>query len=320
MGSFNIDDVTKFVPIRGTTNRRRVNKPSETSKNFNKIYRRESREDEQKQRTYEEVAKGKDNSAPIRKDLTAEELGEEKKSPAMVFDLHKSKKGKNDNGGDMASFKKYASNLRDESLSALNRYVSSKENLESLLGKSKESGFPGSTSQESESVQFAIEQPDLSYVNPLTQTGSQIGSSLTENVDKSAMRTNIQEIVDQIVDKLYTLKVQGRMDTTLTLKHPPLFEGAKITISEFDTAKGEFNIKFENLTQMAKELIDVRANQDALKLGLEQKGLTMHIVIATTYTEVKPIYAEGAARGARDDREGHPEEQHEKDQNQEGQQ
>ncbi|MEM1283496.1 MAG: hypothetical protein AAGG81_08070 [Chlamydiota bacterium] len=95
----------------------------------------------------------------------------------------------------------------------------------------------------------------------------------------------IEELVQQIVDEVNILKVDGRTETTLTLKHPPMFAGSQVTITEFDTAKKEFNIKFENLSQEAHELISMQSNLDRLQSGLQQKGYNVHIVTANTEIE-----------------------------------
>jgi len=111
----------------------------------------------------------------------------------------------------------------------------------------------------------------------------------------------IQEIVDQIVDKLYTLKLDGKSETVITLKHPPLLSGSNVVIKSFASARGEFNIAFENLTQAAKQLLDMQENQNSLRFALEQKGYVVHILTTTTLSETLTV-AEGEEL-ARDGRE-----------------
>lgn len=103
----------------------------------------------------------------------------------------------------------------------------------------------------------------------------------------------IEELMQQIVDEVNILKVDGRTETTLTLKHPPMFAGAQVTITEFDSAKKEFNIKFENLSQEAHELISMQSNLDRLQSGLQQKGYNVHIVTANTEIEQPEHVYEG---------------------------
>lgn len=97
----------------------------------------------------------------------------------------------------------------------------------------------------------------------------------------------IQQIVDQIVNKIYVVKEDGRSDTTIVLKNPPLFEGVKITLSSYESARGQYNITFENLTQMAKNVLDFQANRDALKIALDDVGVVVQMFTTTTATDTK---------------------------------
>lgn len=136
------------------------------------------------------------------------------------------------------------------------------------------------------STVFMHEQPDLTAVNPIA--GLQIAAlDTSKNVSPTPIRTNIvdmQDLVDQMVKQITILSSSGKTDTMITLKHPPLFEGANLTVTTFNSAKGQFNITFENLSQAAKQLIDMSENQTALKSSLEQKGYMVHILVATTTT------------------------------------
>lgn len=58
-------------------------------------------------------------------------------------------------------------------------------------------------------------------------------------------------------------------------------------MTAFDSAKGELNIAFENLSQRAKTFLDSNNHLDLLKLHLEQKGYITHIITTTTLTETK---------------------------------
>lgn len=173
------------------------------------------------------------------------------------------------------------------------------------------------------STQFAQEQPDRAAVNPgAASPSSPFELSATQSAEKPApIAPRIQEIVDKLVDKLYIATVEGKTDTTVVLKHPPLMRGASVVITEFDSAKGEFNIKFENLTQAAKELLDMRENQENLRLALDQKGYTVHIMVTTTERET-PLIAEAEQASQGDapkdkDEEEQPKEQKDEEEQQE---
>ena len=141
---------------------------------------------------------------------------------------------------------------------------------------------------------FSRETADLSAVNPAAAAipSAVSAASPTQKTQPAPIRAQqLQEIVDQIVSKLHTISSQGSTDTLVQLKHPPLFAGASVVIKSFESAKGEFNITFENLTQAAKQMLDMQENQNSLRFALEQKGFTVHILTATTLSEVTQFVA-----------------------------
>lgn len=142
-------------------------------------------------------------------------------------------------------------------------------------------------------TRFSTEQADLSYINPLAAVTSQPVDGVQTDVAKPVLSTtNIQDIINQLVAKVEELKNGGQTETTVTLRNPPMFAGANIVLSEFDSAKGQFNISFENLTQEAKNMLDLRSNQQSLMLALEQKGYTVQMITTTTLMEHRPVIAE----------------------------
>lgn len=140
-------------------------------------------------------------------------------------------------------------------------------------------------------TRFATEQTDLSYINPLAATTNQQPSvNLSISTEKAVIPvSHIQEIINQMIDKVNEIKQTGTTQTIITLKHPPTFEGATIIVTAFDHAKNEFNITIENLTQTGKHLMDQQANKDTLLLALEQKGYAVHILSTTTLAENRPV-------------------------------
>lgn len=122
----------------------------------------------------------------------------------------------------------------------------------------------------------------------MQNTAPQLTDVRNIKIEKPLPASNVQEIINQLVEKVTELKDNGRTDTTVTLKQPPLFAGTNIVVTAYDSARGQFNISFENLTQKAKELLDMRVNQDALLLSLEKKGYAVHILTATTIIENRP--------------------------------
>lgn len=174
-------------------------------------------------------------------------------------------------------------------------------------GKTTSNAFFSAPATESKkekfTTRFSTEQTDLSYVN-LMAVNPQPIAPVEGKVDKAVMPiANIQEIVDQLIDKLYTISQTGKTDTVVVLKHPPILADAQLIVTGFDDAKGQFNISFENLTQAAKNLLDMRVNQESLLNALEQKGYAVHILTITTLVENRPIPTDNAQNQQQQGRE-----------------
>lgn len=141
-------------------------------------------------------------------------------------------------------------------------------------------------SKNSDDTQFVEEKPDLASVSQASAVRIPEQITAAEKIETPKPTgpdyKTIQQIVDQIVDKIYVVKEDGRSDTTIVLKNPPLFDGVKITLSAFESARGQYNITFENLTQMAKNVLDFQANRDALNLALDNKGVVVQMITTTT--------------------------------------
>jgi len=168
------------------------------------------------------------------------------------------------------------------------------------LGK-KES----STRKESSSTRFQEAQADSAVINPFMSSSSlEVGSIANKGAEiKASSVSDLQELVNQFIDKLYTVEASGESKTVFIVKNIPLFENAKVTISEFKTAQKEFNLTFENLTQEAKYVLD--ANMNYLQQALKDNGYAraIHIVTTSTYEET-PIIGTTQSAYAQNEREG----------------
>lgn len=162
---------------------------------------------------------------------------------------------------------------------------------------------------EKATTRFSEPQTDLATVNPLSVAMTPVASieDSVKEANPSVNIAHIKEIVEQIVDKLYTVQTQGQTDTVIVLKQPPLFAGANVVVTSFDTASKEFNLSFENLRPDAKLLLD--KSIDSLRIALESKGFAnaVHIVTTTTFVERPIMHFDEGTNYARDQREGHQE-------------
>lgn len=141
-------------------------------------------------------------------------------------------------------------------------------------------------------LQFSESQPDISYINPnqtLTPVNP-INLVANDKIEQTApVASPIQDIVVELIDKLTIIQTKGQTDTVVTLNSPGIFKGAIVVMSEFDTANGQLNLTFENLTSQAKNLLDSLPNRDALLTILSEKGYMVQSFVTTTITLHQPI-------------------------------
>jgi hypothetical protein len=130
----------------------------------------------------------------------------------------------------------------------------------------------------------------------------------TQETSRSA---TIRELAAQIVDRIQVMRRDNETHTTITLRHPPVLEGATITLTTTDNAKREFNISFANLSADAKLMLDRKLKEDPLTDSLERKGIVVHML--TTTTEPETRIATDAGQTFRD-RQGQREQQQEQQQ------
>jgi len=108
-------------------------------------------------------------------------------------------------------------------------------------------------------------------------------------VERADPKKQVEELFKLVTDRITEMKHEGKTETSLVLKHPPLFAGAKLTLKTQNTAKGEFNITFSELNPEAKTMLDLHQNREALVQRLQEKGYVLHIFVATTETETSDI-------------------------------
>jgi len=88
---------------------------------------------------------------------------------------------------------------------------------------------------------------DTSYLNsmatPMIVSAVESKSDGISSMISPKSLSQIEELARKLVDEITIMKHDGRTETTITLKHPPMFEGSQVTITEFDSAKKELNIK-----------------------------------------------------------------------------
>lgn len=272
-----------------------------TGKDFKKVLAKGSDEEDDENPAAKEIIEESDGIA-----LATMENVNKKKGPMSLFDLTSGKPAVKAAPTDVQA------GAAVESPTALYAKITTADTKkvvkETFLGGAEEIPVP-TTEKEKFTTRFATEQPDLSYINPLATANTPPSVNLNISTEKATVPvSNIQAIINQMVEKVAEMKNTGTTDTVITLKHPPIFAGATIVVTAFDSAKNEFNISIENLTQAAKNLIDAQSNKESLLLALEQKGYAVHILSTTTLAENRPVdilpQQEQPGRQRGDEREG----------------
>lgn len=118
---------------------------------------------------------------------------------------------------------------------------------------------------------------------PMSDAPALIGKAAVE--PKVPMSKSLQEIIDQIVNKVYTIKESdGTNEIVVELKGR--FDGARLIIKEFDFAKKEMNITIDHLKTGADQDFLMAHKQELIdKLGKDHQ-VVVHIFTATTGDEL----------------------------------
>lgn len=102
---------------------------------------------------------------------------------------------------------------------------------------------------------------------------------------QTAPSKSLQEIIDQIVNKVYTVKESdGQQEIVVELKGR--FDGARLIVKDFDFAKKEMNITIDHLQNAADQDFLMMHKQELIdKLGKDHQ-IVVHIFTATTADEL----------------------------------
>ena len=148
----------------------------------------------------------------------------------------------------------------------------------------------------------------VTAVGDTGRAGADMGADIAK-MPEADLKALANKLADQIVVQI---KSSDIAETSVQIKNIPLFDGASVTVKEFQTAQGEFNISFENLSNQAKALMDMGVNQEALKAALDAKGIPVHIITTTTDPAQRTLTAEtregreGSARRDPGDQQDNP--------------
>lgn len=142
-------------------------------------------------------------------------------------------------------------------------------------------------------------------------------ASVVTAAKEASKTSNVREVMlklaQAMVEEIQQIKKPDQTETTFTLKHPPIFEGIEVKITEFNTSQKQFNVTFSDVNNpTARALIEQQDNQVRLQQALLERGYTMQMVtveqkipgLASTETGETKLggrYDEGSQAGSATD-------------------
>jgi hypothetical protein len=151
-------------------------------------------------------------------------------------------------------------------------------------------GFRKALGEEKSKEQEAPEVPvEGAVVQKPLLSPTLIAQAAQTTEPKATPRAALLEVIRQAADAIATFVTKHETRTVITIKQPPIFEGATLTVTEYSSAPRQFNITFTNLSPDAQRLVESMANQQQLKQTLIEKGYTVqNVFIEATPRSISP--------------------------------
>lgn len=260
------------------------------------------------------------NSGPIKSDPNdrIDRSGQKKRRTEPREDKFQSEM---DSAKSVAKLKKHSKSLdseTDEELGKVQEEDTPKVSLFDLSADTNEKGKKTPTAFDNQRELAGNAGEKQPHSMPMPHEGSLLAALAGNTVQKAPLNTaeQLQQLVQKIIDSIQQMELKGQVDTIVTLSHPPMLKGAQVVLTSFNSAKGEFNIAFEKLSQPAKVFLDSAGHIDTLKAGLEQKGYVTHIITTSTLEETRP-FSTSEAFSREDERQRQQQREQEQNQDQE---
>jgi hypothetical protein len=106
-------------------------------------------------------------------------------------------------------------------------------------------------------------------IDPVSNISSTAATAAT------ASTAEIKPLADHISDKIVQISNSSSTESIITVKHPPMFEGIKVSIKE---SSGDVNLTFSNLNNQNKMVLDSLPNQNILRASMDIRGIPVHII------------------------------------------
>ena len=96
----------------------------------------------------------------------------------------------------------------------------------------------------------------------------------------------MHQVISKVVEAIQVIEKSGLTETVVSLRYPPILEGATLTLSTNGDANKAFGIAFSSLTEAGKAFLDMRVTKDSLTHALEQQGFVVNSLTTTTLKEI----------------------------------
>lgn len=142
---------------------------------------------------------------------------------------------------------------------------------------------------------YGMELSDLASVTPAPRTEEAPAPMLSSK--------SLQEIIDQIVKQVYTVKGSSGINETV-IELDGRFKGARLILTEFDSAKQEMNITIDHLkTAGDQQFLNAHRQELVDKLAKDHQ-IVVHIFTATTVQESTQLDDRQAREQRQEQRDG----------------
>lgn len=142
---------------------------------------------------------------------------------------------------------------------------------------------------------YGVEMFDLASVNPAPKTEEAHAPLLSSK--------SLQEIIDQIVKQVYTVKgSSGKNETVIELEGR--FKGARLILTEFDSAKQEMNITIDHLKTAGDQQFLNAHRQELVDRLAKDHQVIVHIFTATMIEEPTQLDDRQAREQRQEPRDG----------------
>ena len=178
------------------------------------------------------------------------------------------------------------------------------EEVERPAGPTTEKTIPKAKMEKVKTEKAAVQLPP--GIPLPKEMAPPVTPSRTTELPQEVRLLTLHQLVEQISSHLSIMTSRHMQEITVDIKYPPLFAGARLTIREFQQAKGEFNLTFENLSPDARLLIESKVQQKRLHDALDEKGYKIHLISVEMHgqTPIFPTEKAGSQKGYSEGGEG----------------